>query len=153
MSSLPQMSESVPTAGWNIGMLLRAPHREVALRLQAAIVSAGFRDLQPAHHAVLQHLQDEGIRLTEIARRAMLTKSTISQYVAYLEQRGYVRTVPDSTDGRARLVLKTEKGRKVEAVAEEAMWALEREWEQLLGGAGYEQLRGYLAQLARSSSY
>lgn len=135
-------------ADWNIGMLLRAPQAEILARLEAAIVAAGFDDIQPAHHAVLQHLQNEGIRLTEIARRAMLTKQTISQYVGYLEQRGYLRSVPDLTDGRARLVLKTEKGRQVEQVAERAMRALETDWTSALGADGFTQLRALLARLS-----
>jgi DNA-binding MarR family transcriptional regulator len=139
-----------PTRHWNIGMLLRAPQQLVVARLQAALLAAGFDDLQPAHHAVLQHLQNEGIRLGEIARRASLTKQTISQYVGYLEQHGYVRTAADPLDGRARLVLKTDKARRAERVAEQAMRALERDWTLLLGADGYAQLRRLLARLATS---
>ena len=137
---------------WNIGMLLRAPQQMVIARLHAAIAAAGFSDVLPAHGNVLQHLQNEGIRLTEIARRAALTKQTIGQYVAYLEQRGYVAVVPDPTDGRARLVLKTEKGRAVEQVAEQAMRQLEAEWIAALGKRNYAQLRRLLATLTAAES-
>jgi DNA-binding MarR family transcriptional regulator len=132
---------------WNIGMLLRAPQQLVIARLHAAIAAAGFDDVLPAHGNVLQHLQNEGIRLTEIARRAALTKQTIGQYVAYLEQRGYVAVVPDPTDGRARLVMKTEKGRAVEQVAEQAMRQLEADWVAVLGEKNYARLRRLLTSL------
>jgi DNA-binding MarR family transcriptional regulator len=133
-------------------MLLRAPQQTVMARLHDAITVAGFDDVLPAHGNVLQHLQNEGIRMTEIARRASLTKQTIGQYVAYLEQHGYVAVVPDPSDGRARLVLKTEKGRAVERVAEQAMRALEADWIAVLGERNYAKLRRLLATLVASDA-
>ncbi len=72
-----------------------------------------FSDLQPAHSAALQALWDEpeGARLTDLAQTARITKQSMSALVDHLERTRYVERIVDPEDGRASLLLLTERGR------------------------------------------
>src|SRR5262245_8803023 len=87
-----------------IGLLLRLPHRAFVERLHAGLVSAGFAELRPPHMVVFQYIKAEGMRLTDLADLAQITKQSMGYLVDYLEEHDYVERVPDPADGRARLV-------------------------------------------------
>jgi len=54
--------------------------------------------------------EDEGIRMTELARRLVLSKSGLTAVVDRLEERGWVRRIPDPQDRRATRIMLTEDG-------------------------------------------
>lgn len=64
----------------------------------------GMPGLRPAHTSLLPHIDLEGTRLTEIARRLGVSKQAVGQLVAELEAMGGLERVPDPADGRAKLV-------------------------------------------------
>src|SRR5690349_10738908 len=66
--------------------------------------------LRPAHTGLLPHIDKEGTRLTELARRVGVTKQAVGQLVEDLERMGVVERAPDPLDGRARLVRFTDRG-------------------------------------------
>lgn len=65
-----------------------------------------------AHLQLMPHLDLEGTRITELARRAEITKQAVGQLVADMEEAGYVERRPDPGDGRAKMVVLTEQGRR-----------------------------------------
>ena len=65
-----------------------------------------------AHTALLPHVDLEGTRLTELARRMGVTKQAVGQLVDELEQMGQLERVPDPEDSRAKLVRFSKRGRK-----------------------------------------
>jgi DNA-binding MarR family transcriptional regulator len=70
----------------------------------------GF-DLSISQFRVLALLQDDAAhRLTTLSERLLLSKSTITRVVDELEQRGWVRRIPDPDDRRAQRVGLTRKG-------------------------------------------
>lgn len=71
---------------------------------------AGSRVARPALMRLLQHLDFEGIRPTELARRVDVSKQAVGQALAELEAQGLVEAVADDSDGRARKVRLTELG-------------------------------------------
>jgi DNA-binding MarR family transcriptional regulator len=88
-----------------------------------------------------------GTRLTELARRARITKQGMMLIVDDLENRGYVRRVPDAEDARAKVVRLTARGRRYVAEARRAVAALEARARRELGDRRYEALRSSLEQL------
>ena len=68
--------------------------------------------LQTAHTKVLVHLDLDGTRLTDLARRAHISKQAMGKLVDELENLGYVCRDPHS-DGRAKTIQFTPKGRKL----------------------------------------
>ncbi len=130
-----------------IGALLRIP-REAAIRQTLdGLAAAGFEDVRPAHFTVFQHMPPQGIRLTELAEAALLTKQSMGYLVDELETRGYVERAPDPTDRRAKVVRLTARGRQVEDTVRATIQRLEDEWAAHMGQEDYHQLTRLLRKL------
>jgi DNA-binding MarR family transcriptional regulator len=130
-----------------IGALLRIP-REAALRqVVEGLDAAGFGDVRPAHFTVFQHLPPEGMRLTDLAEAALLTKQSMGYLVDDLEVLGYVERVPEPGDRRAKLVRLTSRGRQVDDTVREVIRNLEAAWAARLGEQEYAQLTRLLRAL------
>lgn len=130
--AVPYPDEDTPVL-----LLVTLAERHLAEGLQAHLVAAGFADHRVVHHQVMAHVTYEGIRLTELAEKAGITKQAMSELVVDLEQLGYLTRAPDPRDRRAKLVRFTEKGR---AAVREAMRAF-TEMESALGERSLRSLR------------
>ena len=131
----------------NLAILLREPFRIGSERLHERFAERGHPEVRAPHGNVLQFLDDEGTRVSVLARRAQITKQSMAELVAHLERHGYVERVPDPDDGRAKLVRATSRGRQVYAVAREFVAELEAEWTRKLGRRKMRQLRALLSEL------
>ena len=129
------------------GLLLFVAYRAAEQRAMQAVADAGLEDLTTAQARVLQRVRAEGSRLTDLAEAATVTKQTAGFLVDQLERAGYVVRVPDPADGRAKLIRLGPRGLEAARVAEGAIAALEREWEQHLGARRWSQLRAALVAL------
>ena len=110
-----------------ISLLRRTNHlmvNEITDRLEAS----GFPDSPPSFHPIFENLDRDGTRLTVLAARTGLTHQSVGEVVAELERRGYVERIPDPTDGRARLVSLTDRGRELVRAAIQHIAAIEQEW-------------------------
>ena len=95
----------------------------------------------------MQFLDDAGTRVSVLAERAQMTKQSMAQLVAHLEQHGYVERVPDPADGRAKLVRATARGREVYAIVRELIVELDARLDERMGAAKVAQLRELLEEL------
>ncbi|WP_225868948.1 MULTISPECIES: MarR family winged helix-turn-helix transcriptional regulator [unclassified Nocardioides] len=120
-------------AGPHPGLLMFIGARYVEQRVSDAVLAAGYDDLTPAMGRAAARLSDDGIRVTELAEQARITKQSASVLVDQLERAGYVERVPDPSDARARLVVIAPRGRAVQQVARRTERAIEREWAAHLG--------------------
>ena len=131
----------------NLGLLCFFPYRALENRVLAALAAAGFDDITLAQSRVAARIGESGTRLTELAEQAQVTKQTAGFLVDQLERAGYVRRVPDPTDGRARLVCFAERGRAAVAVARRVEVEVEAEWTAHLGEESARALREALTRL------
>jgi len=92
-------------------------------------------------------VDDDGNQVSELARRAQITKQSMADLVARLERHGYVERVPDPNDRRAKLVRATARGREVYAIAREALAEIERERTARLCARKMRQLHRLLQEL------
>ena len=145
MSSAPQPRLS--TAPRNLGLLLREPYRIGSEELHRRIAARGHPEVRAPHGNVFEFLDDQGTPVSELARRAQITKQSMAELVGHLERHGYVKRIPDPTDRRARLVRATARGREVYAIAREAIAEIELEWTARLGAPKMRRLRGLLEEL------
>ena len=133
----------------NLGYLLAKASQRWNEVLAARFAAEGFAEVRPSYGSVLiPLLEEDGLRMGEIARRARLSKQTITTLVGLCERDGLVERHPDPTDGRAIVVRLTARARRFRPVAERVLGELEREVEGLLGPRRRSGLRSALLELA-----
>src|SRR5580700_8109855 len=126
----------------------------VSKRLHAELSARGMRDfpgLRGSHRRILQMIPPQGIRITDLALIADMTKQALGEFVDWLEQSGFVRSGRDPSDGRVRLVTRTDRGDAAAEAASQAIAAVEREWRKELGTEVFETMKQALRQLGRDS--
>jgi DNA-binding MarR family transcriptional regulator len=126
--------------------LLFAVQDELYDRLE----DAGHGELTRLHGAVIAHLDEEGTRATELARRSGRHKQIIGRIVDELERLGYVERRPEPTDRRAKLVVPTERGREVMRLSDEIILDVERLQAAALGQATYDDFKRTLGAVVES---
>lgn len=124
--------------------LLALTTQQLARSLHQRIRAAGYDDQRPADDAAFAHIPPEGIRLTDLARRAGVTKQSMAELVASLEARGYVERTSDPADGRAKLIVFTERGWGAVSTALDALDDIERDLVERYGPRRVGDLRRLL---------
>jgi DNA-binding MarR family transcriptional regulator len=109
--------------------------------LYARLDEAGRGDLTRLHGAVIAHLDEDGTRATELARRSGRHKQIIGRIVDELEQLGYVERRPEPQDRRAKLVVPTKRGREVMRLSDEILRDVEGRLAAALGKASYDEFK------------
>jgi DNA-binding MarR family transcriptional regulator len=130
----------------SVGQLLmragRLYQQQAMARVQARVASA-----KPAHTALLEHIDLGGTRLTEIARRAGVSKQAVGQLVDELEAQGIVVRQPDPDDARAQRVMFTDDGLEQLVVGIDVLDELELELGGDAGAMTLDRLRRDLQKL------
>ncbi len=131
----------------NLGQLLLK-----AARLYNQICVTRMQRIHPtftmAHTALLPHLEFErGVRPTELAQKLGTSKQAVNQLLNDLQRGGMVERTPDPVDGRARLVVFTEKGRRAVLEGLGVLKQLELEVSEVLPQSTVERLKTDLATL------
>jgi DNA-binding MarR family transcriptional regulator len=144
----------VPIGRDDLGFLLAKAAQRWNELLAERFAAAGFGEVSPAYGSALVPLfEEDGLRLGELARRARLSKQTLTELVRRLERDGLVERRPDPADGRAALVFLTERSRAFEPVAARILADLDDLARAELGSAGAAELKaalGGLLDLGRS---
>lgn len=144
--------DPAPTAGVsrdNFGFLLAKASQRWNELLYERFVAAGYPDVRPSYGSVLVPLYEEdGLRIGEIARRARLSKQTMTTLVRLVERERLVERRPDPSDGRASLVFLAARARAFRGVAERALLELERAVRAMVPAARHAELREDLRRLA-----
>lgn len=133
----------------NLGYLLAKASQRWNERLQAGFADAGYPEVRASYGSVVVPLfEEDGLRMGELARRARLSKQTITTMVRLCERDGLVERRADLGDGRATRVHLTEKGRRFEPAAEQVLARLDRDARRLLGDESHAELRRSLRALS-----
>jgi DNA-binding MarR family transcriptional regulator len=111
------------------------------------LVEAGYGDVRPTHGCVFRFVHEDGMRLTELANLAGMTKQSIGEIVDDLADRGYVERFPDPADRRAKLIRLTEKGEKAQGVGLGLFAKLEQRLADRHGADRVADLRALLEEL------
>jgi DNA-binding MarR family transcriptional regulator len=118
--------------------------------LYARLDEVGHGQLTRLHGAVIAHLDEEGTRATELARRSGRHKQIIGRIVDELEELGYVERQPERADRRAKLVVPTERGREVMRLSDEVILDIERRLADALGKKRYDDFKRSFSQVVDS---
>lgn len=131
-------------------VLMYVAHRHVEERVLTHLAEHGFADLTQAQARIAARIDDRGTRLTELARRAGVTKQTAGVLVDALERAGYVARTRDPSDARARLVRLAERGESARTRAREVEQQVLEEWTESLGPRRMALLQEALERLRPS---
>jgi DNA-binding MarR family transcriptional regulator len=116
-----------------LGFLLAKASQRWNELLSARFVARGFPEVRAAYGSLLLPLfEEDGLRLGELARRARLSKQTLTTLIRRLERDGLVALRADPSDARATLVFLTARAREFEPVAAEILEELDRSVAALL---------------------
>src|SRR3954463_8543837 len=144
---------SEPEHGPSLGTLLRMAHAIMVEEYTRWLADSPYKEIQPAHAAAIQPLwqRPEGVRLTELARMARITKQSMGALVDSLEHGGYVERVDDPDDARAWRVRLTARGRQYGRDVRKFAQETERNVANRMGTRRLEELRKLLALFVESS--
>ncbi|KYC29092.1 putative Transcriptional regulator, MarR family [Sterolibacterium denitrificans] len=131
----------------NLGQSLIEVARHFQRHAMEGFIAEGHADLQTSHQAVLTHLSLSGSRLTDLAKRAAMTKQAMGQLVDEVEALGYVERVPDPTDRRAKLVRFTDKGCELMKAGTKVGTSIHQHYTRIIGERKMERLRALLGEL------
>ena len=109
----------------------------------------GYPDLRPAHGFVFQALGAAGATTAEIGARLGMSKQGAAKVVAQMAALGYVRTVVDPDDARARPVVVTALGREAMRAAATVQGRLETELARSVGRADVDATRRVMEAIER----
>jgi DNA-binding MarR family transcriptional regulator len=144
-------SDSDPVADYPLALLVVILTRVVDDAVEEKLIKAGFDDLTRSLGVVFEMLDDAGSRVSDMARRARMTKQGMGQLVAAVEALGYVTRAPDPADKRAQLVKLTRRGHRASAAGRVGLEELEAKWHEVLGPAQYERVTRALRDAVRAT--
>ena len=133
----------------NLGFLLAKASQRWNELLQEAFAREGFPEVRASYGSVLLPLfEEDGLRMGEVARRARLSKQTMTTMVRLAERDGLVERRPDPTDRRATRVHLTAKGLRCKPVAERVLAQLDELARAAVGERAVSGTASALAKLA-----
>jgi DNA-binding MarR family transcriptional regulator len=147
MSDRLAESERRELAGAHLGRLLLQALRRVEVASIRKLQERGHREVRTGHIPVFGNVAAGGMRITDLAAHAGMTRQMMGRLVRELEELGYVASRPDPADQRAVIVELTDRGWRFCKDAQEVMAELEREYETLLGDSELAHLRAALIRL------
>jgi DNA-binding MarR family transcriptional regulator len=120
----------------------------VAKRQMEAEVADEPHHLRGSHLRLLSLTPADGMRPTELAARVGMTKQSLGEFVATMQQAGLLHVDPDPDDRRARIVRPTAKGARLQTRILEIFDETEDRWRREIGPGDWATFRKVLARLA-----
>lgn len=140
-------NKSFPEQHLSLGALLRIPYQHLNREVYERLATNGHPEVRPAHSVVFRNILAGGSRITDMAEYAGMTKQSMAALVDYLARHNYVALTPDPTDGRAKLVVLTDRGREVQQMALDFSREVESRWAAAIGEEGMKDVRAGLQEL------
>ncbi|MGH3132131.1 MAG: MarR family winged helix-turn-helix transcriptional regulator [Gaiellaceae bacterium] len=132
----------------DLGFLLAKATQRWNELLAERFAAAGYGEIRASYgSALLPLFEEDGLRMGELARRARLSKQTMTELVRRLERDGLVERRSDPRDGRASLVVLTARSRAFEPVAAAVLGELDRLVGRTLDSERLEELKSALREL------
>lgn len=133
------MSEPLPLA-----RLLSAATQMAVQRLNEMLAAQGYPNLRPAHGYAVLAVGPEGATTSQLGGSLGITKQAAAKLASQLERDGYLQRVDHPSDGRAQLLLRTERGEALLEAAVGAQKEIERDWARAVGEADIRAMRSGL---------
>lgn len=132
--------------------LLEMASEAMFVEFREELIEAGYGDVRPTHGCVFRFVREDGLRLTELAQMAGMTKQSIGEIVDDLAGLGYLERFPDPDDKRAKLIRLTAKGEKAQSVGFGLFAKLEQRWGERYGVERIAAARALLEEIAANEA-
>lgn len=132
----------------DLGVLLALAYQQFVSELHADLGERGFDDLARSDGYVFRALDTEPSTTSALAERLEISKQGAGQLVEDMTRRGYLQSRPDPSDGRARLLELSDRGRLALAAARNFHRRYEQRLARRHGRAHVETLRAMLTAMA-----
>jgi DNA-binding MarR family transcriptional regulator len=139
----PPKLDQIPLNG-----LLEIVIEAVFSEFRGELEEAGYGDIRPSHGCVFRFVREDGMRLTDLASLAGITKQSAGEVVDDLVSRGYVERVQDPGDRRAKLIRLTAKGEEAQRVGFGLFAKIERRWGRRYGAERLAAMRELAEEIA-----
>lgn len=112
--------------------------------LRYRLAAKGWPEMTPAQSLVFASIDLDGTRPSELARRIGVSRQAVHQTIAELVAVDLLMLVADPDDGRAKLAVVTDAGRRNIVAAQEALAEIESTLRSRIGGDTVTALRDAL---------
>src|SRR5919201_1742496 len=137
-----------PLTRSNLGFLLAKASQRWNELLYERFAAAGYAEVRPAYGSLLIPLYEEdGLRQGELARRARLSKQTLTTMARALERDGLIERRPDPDDARATRLFLTDRARELRPAAERILADLDARVAAATGAPSQASLKRTLRRL------
>lgn len=130
-----------------MGALLRIPWQQLRQRQLQGLRERGFDDVHDAYLTVFQWPGPQGLRPTELAARARMSRQAINHLLGQLQAHGYLHRQPLPDAPHAKQIQLTARGQALGQAMRDIVNEVEHEWALQLGEDRFEQLRALLTDL------
>jgi DNA-binding MarR family transcriptional regulator len=132
---------------------LEAVNRRMSADLGKEVTKARqFPQVSGGERRILQMIPAGQIRITDLAAVAGMTKQALGEFVDRLEDAGFVQSSKDPSDGRVRLISRTDRGDVVAIATDRAIAAVESQWREEIGEGAYDAMMSALRKLGQGLS-
>lgn len=146
------MEDMATNGKLDFGILLLLAEQEFVRGLRAATAEQGFDDQGRSDGFVLRTLAAGPATISALADRLDISKQGAAQIVDDMESRGYVERHADPTDGRARLIQLSVRGKAALAAARKFHQAYERRLRKEHGDAAIDAVRAVFTAMVGEDS-
>ncbi|MEG8220522.1 MarR family transcriptional regulator [Sphingomonas sp. HH69] len=128
----------------NMGRLLNRAIARFEGRVFDLLHQQGYTAVRTSHIGLTRNLDLDGTAITELARRAAMTKQAMGELVVQCEAIGLVFRETSAEDARVRIVRFTAEGRQWLEAFRAAIEQAESEARQGIGSAAFTEMIGAL---------
>ncbi len=151
MAKTPTTNPDLETPA--IGGLLRMVWQLHRDRMYERLVEAGYTEVTRAQFALLRYPGVDGMRPSEAAELAGLSKQTVNDLLGELEATGYLQRKPHPVDGRGRIVRLTPRGKRLQSTAHQISRELEADWATQIGAERIASLKRTLEDMLANAAH
>jgi DNA-binding MarR family transcriptional regulator len=132
--------------------MMRTTLRWILEEIYANVVAAGYEDLGRSQVWMFRYPSADGLRPSELADLLQITKQSVNDLLGEMESRGYLTREAHPTDGRARVIRLTAKGRRLEKTIYESAGACHEAIGDLLGPRRFSAFQDALQEVVEHIS-
>jgi DNA-binding MarR family transcriptional regulator len=131
----------------NLKQLLIAKNDWFAEQIMDSVRGSEYGYITPAQSRLLAHMGGKANSMAELSRKLGISRQAVHKTVAELARRGILQLKDDPDRGNSKLVVYTEKGKKVNRAGAEMIADIEKRIAERIGQRELEALKATLALL------